>query len=178
MSASVAPSTSTPAVRLRGAHGAAIVRILFGALWGIDAALKWMPGFVQGQTLADELGKASSVTTPGEHQWLQLWSSVGLADPSLFAHAIAVVETVVAVLVIAGLFTRTALIAATLLALGIWTGAEGMHMPWFSPGQTDLGPSVGYVFAGLGLLFAGSARVWSVDALLRQSRAYRARAKQ
>jgi len=161
------PSAGTWAA---SARGAAIVRILFGALWGIDAALKWMPGFVHGQTLADELGGAADVQLPLEHQWLQLWNTVGLANPSFFAHAIAVVETVVAVLVIAGLFTRTALIAAALLAAGIWTGAEGMHLPWFRPGQTDLGPSVGYIFAALGLLFAGSARVWSVDALIARRR--------
>jgi uncharacterized membrane protein YphA (DoxX/SURF4 family) len=154
----------------RGAHGAALVRILFGALWGIDATFKWMPGFVNGQTLHDELGGAEDVRLPVIHQWLQLWNTVGLANPSLFAHLIAVAETVVAVLIITGFLTRPALVAATFLALGIWTGAEGMHLPWFTPGQTDLGPSVGYIFAALGLLFARSNRVWSVDSLLRGRR--------
>jgi thiosulfate dehydrogenase (quinone) large subunit len=163
---------STPAAVLsgRGARGAAAVRILFGLLWLIDAVFKWMPGFVDGQTLPDELGGADKVQVPVEHQWLQVWNTIGLANPSLFAHAIAVVETVVALLVILGLFTRVALIAATLLALGIWTGAEGMHLPWFTPGQTDLGPSVGYILAGLGLLFASPARVWSLDAVIRRRR--------
>jgi uncharacterized membrane protein YphA (DoxX/SURF4 family) len=171
-STTATPSTGSWA---SSARGAALVRIVFGALWGIDAALKWMPGFVHGQTLADELGGAADVQLPLEHQWLELWNAVGLANPSFFAHAIAVVETVVAVLIIAGLFTRSALIAAALLAVGIWTGAEGMHLPWFRPGQTDLGPSVGYIFAALGLLFAGSARVWSVDALIARRRAEGAR---
>ena len=166
-----AAAASSRTGALTKAHGAAIVRILFGLLWGIDALFKWMPGFVHGQTLHDELGGAADVQVPIEHQWLQLWNTVGLASPSLFAHTIAVIETVVAVLIITGLFTRTALIAATLLALGIWTGAEGMHLPWFRPGQTDLGPSVGYIFAALGLLFAGSARVWSLDALIARRRA-------
>ncbi|HEY0247937.1 MAG TPA: hypothetical protein VGC45_06715 [Gryllotalpicola sp.] len=163
---STPPATRSAGAGIRPGRGAAIVRILFGALWGIDAAFKWMPGFVHGQTLSDELGKAAEVNVPIEHQWLQLWNSVGLANPPAFAVAIAIIETLVALALITGSFTRIALIVSTLLAIGIWTGAEGMHLPWFKPGQTDLGPSVGYIFASLALLFTAAAQRWSVDELL------------
>lgn len=147
-------------------HGAAVVRILFGLLWGIDAIFKWQPGFIDGQTLHDELGGASGVTTPVIHEWMQFWNTVGLADASLFAHIIAVVETLVAVALILGAFSNAAFIGSALLSLGIWTGAEGMHLPWFRPGQTDLGPSVGYFFASLALFFALAGATWSVDAII------------
>ena len=43
-----------------------VVRILFGRLRAVDAALKWSPGFIEGQILPDELGKAADV------RWLLL----------------------------------------------------------------------------------------------------------
>ena len=151
-------------------RAAAALRIAFGLVWAVDAALKWMPGFIEGQTLPDELGRAEEVGTPVMHEWLLLWNRVGLADPSLFAHVVAIVETAVAVLLVLGLLSRTTLLASAVLSLGIWTGAEGMHLPWFRDGQTDLGPSVGYVIASLGLCLSSSGAVWSVDSLLARRR--------
>ena len=142
------------------------MRVLFGLVWGIDALFKWQPGFVNGQTLHDELGGASHVSTPVVHQLMQFWNTVGLADPSAFAHGIAILESLIAISLIAGLFSNVGFIGSALLSLGIWTGAEGLHLPWFRPGQTDLGPSVGYIFASLALFFAAAGAVWSVDALI------------
>jgi thiosulfate dehydrogenase [quinone] large subunit len=170
------PATLAPASRpaslqgltlgRRWLHGAAVVRILFGLLWAIDALFKWLPGFVNGQTLTHELGGAAGVSLPVEHQWLQLWNTVGLADPSLFAHILAVIETLAAIALIFGVFSNVALIGSAILSFGIWSGAEGMHLPWFQPGQTDLGPSVGYIFASLGLFFAAAGATWSLDAVI------------
>lgn len=39
----------------------------------------------------------------------------------------------------------------------------------FKYGQTDLGPSIGYVFASLAMFFAGAGAVWSLDAVRRRS---------
>jgi hypothetical protein len=50
--------------------------------------------------------RVSKVTLPIEHQWLLFWNGIGLADPSLFEHAIAVLETLVAIALILGLFTN------------------------------------------------------------------------
>jgi thiosulfate dehydrogenase [quinone] large subunit len=160
------------ATRLRGA---ALLRVAFGLVWAVDAALKWMPGFIEGQTLPDELGRGVEVSTPVVHEWLRLWNGIGLADPALSAHVIAVVETLIALLLVTGFLSRTAFIGSALVSLGIWTGAEGMHLPWFRDGQTDLGPSVGYVVASLGLLAAQAGSTWSVDAVLeRRARERRA----
>jgi thiosulfate dehydrogenase [quinone] large subunit len=102
-----APAALTPG-RL---HGAAVLRIVFGVLWAVDATFKWLPGFIHGQTLGDELGRA-------------------------------------------------------VFSFGIWSGAEGFHLPW-KQGMTDLGPSVGYIFASLALYYAFSGSTWSLDTKLR-----------
>jgi thiosulfate dehydrogenase (quinone) large subunit len=151
---------------LRRLHGAAVVRILFGLLWAVDAVFKWLPGFIEGQTLGDELGKAPEVTVPVVHQWLQLWNAIGTANPPLFAHLIAILETLVAVAILLGAFSNVAFVGSALLSFGIWSGAEGFHLPWDKAGETDLGPSAAYVFASLALLFAAAGTTWSVDSWL------------
>jgi len=143
--------------------GAAIVRILFGIVWSIDAIFKWLPGFVHGQTLSDELGGAAKIDVPVVHQWLELWNSVGLSNPPAFAVGIAIVESIFALLILTGTFSNVAFIGSALLSLGIWSGAEGFHLPWGRDGQTDLGPSVGYIIASLALFYAAAGSTWSVD---------------
>ncbi|PJJ55538.1 hypothetical protein [Compostimonas suwonensis] len=163
---------STPTTRSSGVfgtrwlRGAAVVRILFGVLWAIDAIFKWLPGFIGGETLADELGKVDSVELPVVHEWLQLWNTVGLANPPAFAVVIAVIETLVAIALITGTLSNVAFLGSALLSFGIWSGAEGFHLPW-KDGMTDLGPSVGYIFASLALFYAAAGSTWSVDSRLR-----------
>jgi uncharacterized membrane protein YphA (DoxX/SURF4 family) len=151
---------------LRRLHGAAVVRILFGLLWAIDAWLKWRPGFIDGQTLAHELNP-DAVPTPIVHSWVQLWYDVAGANSGAFAMGTAVIETLLAVALIFGVLTNLALIVTAVFSLGIWTAPEHMHLPWTTPGMTDLGPSIGYVFAALALYFAAAGATWSVDAVIR-----------
>ncbi len=151
----------------RWLHGAAIVRILFGLVWLIDAIFKWLPGFIHGQTLGDELGGAAKVSTPIVHQWLELWNTIGTANPPAFALVIAILESLAAVAIITGAFSNVVFIGSAMLSFGIWSGAEGFHLPWFRDGQTDLGPSVGYIFASLALFFAAAGSTWSVDRWLK-----------
>jgi thiosulfate dehydrogenase (quinone) large subunit len=150
----------------RWLHGAAVVRILFGVLWAFDASFKWLPGFIGGQTLPDELGNDATVGTPVVHQWLHLWNTIGLANPGGFATIIAILETLGAAALILGMFSNAAFIGTAILSFGIWSGAEGFHLP-FHQGMTDLGPSAGYIFASLALFFAAAGSTWSVDTWLR-----------
>jgi len=150
----------------RWLHGAAVVRILFGILWAFDASFKWLPGFIGGQTLHEELGKAAKVHTPVIHQWLVLCNAVAMANPAAFATMMAVLETLGAIALIFGVLSNAAFIGTAVLSFGIWSGAEGFHLP-FHGGMTDLGPSAGYVFASLALFFAAAGSTWSVDTWLR-----------
>jgi thiosulfate dehydrogenase (quinone) large subunit len=150
---------------LRRLHGAAVVRILFGVLWAIDATFKWLPGWIHGQTLGKELDP-TKVPTPMLHGWIQLWHAVAGADPGMFALITAIVESVLAVALILGVFSNLAFIATALWSIGIWTSAEHMHIPYMT-GQTDLGPSIGYVFGALALFYAAAGATWSVDAVIR-----------
>ena len=79
-----------------------MVRIGFGVVWAIDAAFKWLPGFVPGQPLGKEFGKAGKIGTPVLHQWIELWHGLSGANPTAFAVGTAIVETVIAVCLLLG----------------------------------------------------------------------------
>jgi thiosulfate dehydrogenase [quinone] large subunit len=159
--------TSVPMDRsLRRLRGAAVVRILFGLLWAIDAWLKWLPGFIGGQTIAHELNP-QSVSTPVVHGWVQLWHDVAGMNPGMFAMGTAVIETLLAAALIFGILSNLTFIVTAAFSFGIWTAPEHMHLPWGTPGMTDLGPSIGYVFAALALFYATAGATWSVDAVIR-----------
>ncbi len=162
----VIPS-APPAPGCRRVHGAAIVRILFGVLWAMDATFKWLPGFIHGQTLGHELGAADEVHTPVIHQWISLWHSVGTSNPTAFATGTAIIETLIALGLIFGAFSNLVFIGSAVFSFGIWSAAEGFHLPWHQ-GMTDLGPSVGYIFASLALYFAAAGTTWSLDTWLRE----------
>jgi uncharacterized membrane protein YphA (DoxX/SURF4 family) len=160
----VVPTSTT---NLRRLHAAAVVRIVFGVIWAIDATFKWLPGFVHGQTLGKELGAGDDVSTPIIHQWIQLWHSVGTANPSAFAVGTGIIETIIAICMLLGAFTNLVFIGSAVFSFGIWSAAEGFHLPWSKPGITDLGPSVGYVIASLALFLAAAGATWSADTWLR-----------
>jgi uncharacterized membrane protein YphA (DoxX/SURF4 family) len=134
-------------------------------LWAVDATFKWLPGFIHGQTLGDELGKAEDVHTPVFHQWLQMWHAIGTSSPGTFAVITAIIETLIALGLILGAFSNLVLLGSAVFSFGIWSGAEGFHLPW-EQGMTDLGASVGYVFASPALFFAFAGSTWSLDTRL------------
>jgi uncharacterized membrane protein YphA (DoxX/SURF4 family) len=105
-------------------------------------------------------------SSPSIHQWLALTNMVGMANPPAFAMGIAIIETLAALALIFGVLSNAAFIGTAMLSFGIWSGAEAFHLP-FKSGMTDLGPSVGYIFASLALFFAAAGSTWSVDSWLR-----------
>jgi uncharacterized membrane protein YphA (DoxX/SURF4 family) len=173
MAATTADPTapSVPSAGSGRAHALAVARIAFGLVWLVDAVFKWLPGFRDPATISAELGKhAKAVNVPVLHQWMMLWYSIGTANPTVFADVVAVIETLIAFGLILGLFSRAVLLGSAIFSVGIWSTAEGLGLP-LRHGQTDIGPSIGYVFASLALYFAAAGTVWSLDARLRRDRA-------
>lgn len=144
-------------------HAAAVVRIAFGLIWAIDASFKFLPGFVHGQTLSDELGKGAEIHTPVIHQWIQLWYHVATAHPGVSAPVIGVIEAAIAIGLVTGAFSNLVFVGSAIFSFGIWSAAEGFHLPWTKPGITDLGPSIGYVIASLALFLVAAGATWSLD---------------
>ena len=135
------------------------LRITFGVIWLIDATLKWLPGFRAGY-MSTIMGEAQS--QPGWLQpWFHFWIRLQHPDAMFLAYLVAVVETLIALALIAGFARKLTYLAAIVFSLLIWATAEGFGGP-YTAGAADIGTAVIYavVFAGLLTLsyYAGPAR--------------------
>lgn len=83
----------------------------------------------------------------------------------MFAYLAAIGETAIAVALIFGVFTNLTAVFGSLLALMIWSTAEGFGGPYAS-GSTDIGGSVIYVLVFAGLLLSSSGLYLGFDGKL------------
>ncbi len=138
----------------------AILRIIFGLVWLIDAYFKWQPAF--------QTNFVSYVTGGLDGQpifiqtWIHFWISIIGVNPHLFAIATAIVETAIAFSLIFGLFTRQVIYLGILFALAIWTTAESFGGP-YKAGSTDIGAAIIYVLVFIALLLGKSWKTLSFD---------------
>lgn len=143
----------------------AVLRIVFGCVWAIDAYFKWQPAFINNFTgyLTGAIeGQPSLVQA-----WIDLWVRGVGVDPHLFAIIVALGETAIAIGLIFGLFTKVAHVGGMMMALVIWSTAEGFGGPYM-PGSTDIGAAIIYFILHLALWLGKSWRHYSLDALLRE----------
>lgn len=136
------------------AHGIGACRILFGVVWAIDAQFKWRPDFIHNMVSYLTSGQAGQ--PPLVRDWIGLWVNVIKVDPTFFAYMVATAETALAIALLFGVFSNLAYIGGGLLALVIWSTAEGLGGPYVA-GSTDIGASIIYaiVFAILFYSHAG-----------------------
>jgi uncharacterized membrane protein YphA (DoxX/SURF4 family) len=154
--------------RIRPTWPKDVLRVSFGIIWLIDAVLKWLPGFRSGY-MGMLMGQAQD--QPGWlRPWFTFWINVQHPRAIFFAYLVAVIETLIAVAVIAGFARKLTYMSAIVFSLMIWATAEGFGGPYTS-GASDIGTAVIYAvfFAGLLALmvYSGPAR-YSADYYLEQ----------
>jgi thiosulfate dehydrogenase [quinone] large subunit len=147
----------------------AVARIAFGVLFGIDAALKWLPSFSRGGFLDQVTG-----ATQGQPGWLQpwfhFWVRVFSSNPKLFAYATALVETLIALALVFGVARAVTYFAAVLYTLGIWAIPEGFGGP-YTHGATDIGTGIIYAVVFLALYqldTLADESPWSLDPVIER----------
>jgi thiosulfate dehydrogenase (quinone) large subunit len=129
--------------------GLTAIRVVFGLVWAIDAAFKWAPAF-QAQFLSDVTSAEDGQPGPVK-AWIRVWVTLLKSNPHLFCYLLAIAETLLAIALIFGIFTRLACVLGALLSLIIWSTAEGFGGPYRLGMSTDIGTSIIYVlvFAAL-----------------------------
>ncbi len=133
-----------------------IVRVLFGVIFGIDAALKWLPGYRN--TYISQLKSAAAGQPAWLHGWYHFWISVQSSAPTLFAVLTGLAETGLALVLLLGLARRLGYSAGIVYTLLIWAVGEGFGGPYHS-GATDIGTGIVYALLFVTLLtFAPPAR--------------------
>ncbi|MGD0054130.1 MAG: DoxX family protein [Acidimicrobiales bacterium] len=145
-----------------------VFRVVFGLIWGIDAALKWLPGF------RSTYVAAISGVAKGQPTWLawwfDFWVKLQTPRPDFFAYLVAILETLVAVAIILGFARKFTYISSAVLGVVIWSVAEGFGGPYMS-GSSDIGTAIIYALVSMGLLtlcyYVGTSR-YSVDYYLER----------
>ena len=146
------------------------VRIAFGTVWLVDAALKWATHFRA--DYIDHLKVGSRGRAVWLDGWFRFWVDLQSPHPSFWAYLVAVSETLIALALLIGFARKLSYTAALIFSLLIWSTAEGFGGPYTGPSaDVDAGAGIIYalVFASL-LAFAyyvGTSRL-SVDYYLEQ----------
>ena len=143
----------------------AVLRILFGFVWLIDASFKWSPAFIN--NLTNYLTQGAQGQPALVQSWINLWIRGVSVDPHLFAILVAIAESAIAIGLIFGLFTEIAIVGGIAMTLVIWSTAEGFGGP-YAPGSTDIGAAIIYAIVFIALWLGRSWRYLSLDDLLRK----------
>lgn len=153
---------------LRISRQVALLRIVFGVMWAVDALFKWQPSFVSG--FVDQVNGAAVGQPSWLMPWFHFWSRLLSFNPHLFAIFTASVESAIAIALLLGIMRSSSYLAAVIFSLLIWSVAEGFGGPYGSS-STDIG--TGIIYAIVFLALYGLERLvkpssWSVDNYLNQ----------
>ncbi len=144
------------------------VRVTFGVIWLVDAALKWRPSFRR--DFLDFLEEGAKGQPGWLEGWFDFWIDLQMSSPQRWAYLVAVTETLIAVALILGFARKVTYIGGAVFSLLIWSTAEGFGGP-YTARSTDVGTSLIYAVVFLSLL-AISAQLgpsrYSVDALIER----------
>jgi uncharacterized membrane protein YphA (DoxX/SURF4 family) len=126
----------------------AAIRIVFGIVWLLDAALKWLPGF---RTTYEAGVTYGGQGQPGWLQpWFRFWVDMQRPNITVFVYLIAVTETVLGLALVIGFARKLTYLGGLAFSLLVWGVAEGFGGPYAS-GSVDIGSAIIYavVFAAL-----------------------------
>jgi uncharacterized membrane protein YphA (DoxX/SURF4 family) len=154
-----APSDINP----RRLTGLALLRIAFGAIWAVDASLKWQPAF---QANFQQILSGVAQGQPGFLSWwFGLWQFVVSGRAPVFAILTASTETYLAVALLTGFARKFTYSLGILYGLFVWSVAEGFGGPYMPGTTTDVGAAIIYSFLFIALLLVDAGRL-SIDNLI------------
>ncbi|OOG46304.1 nitrite reductase [Rhodanobacter sp. C06] len=124
------------------------LRVAFGIIWVVSAALTFSPDFAS--HYVGYLHNAATGQPAWSAWWFQLW--IGLVTPhaGLFVWATRIAESLLALALLLGFARKITYIVGLLFSLLIWSTAEGFGGP-YSVGANNIGAALSYVliFAAL-----------------------------
>ncbi len=143
----------------------ALLRIVFGGVWAIDAYFKWQPTFLN--NFIDYLTQGAQGQPTLVQGWINLWIHGVSVDPHFFGVIVAIAETAIAVGLIFGLFTKIAMMGGIAMTLVIWSTAEGFGGPYMA-GSTDIGAAIIYAILFIAIWVGKCWRHFSIDAWFKR----------
>ena len=141
----------------------AVLRIIFGVVWAIDASFKWSPSFTDG--FLDQIKSAGDGQPAWLDPWFHFWVQLLGSNAHLFAALTAITESLIAIALLLGIARQVTYLAAALFSLMIWSIAEGFGGP-YSATSTDIGTGIIYAvvfFSLYGLERMATPPKWALD---------------
>jgi nitrite reductase (NO-forming) len=130
--------------------------VLFGVVFGVDAVLKWLPGYRH--TYIAALKSASASQPAWLHGWFHFWITLQSKAPASFAVLTGLAETGLALVLLLGVARRAGYAVGVVYSLLVWSVGEGFGGPYAS-GSTDVGTGIVYALLFVTLLaFSPPAR--------------------
>jgi nitrite reductase (NO-forming) len=131
------------------AVAAAGLRVAFGVIWAVGAALTWAPDFA-----VHYVGYLHNAAQ-GQPAWLAGWFAmwIGLVTPHamLFTWLTRIIETVIALALLTGFARKTLYVVGALFSLLVWSTAEGFGGP-YTVGANNMGTAISYVLIFVALM--------------------------
>ena len=150
-------------INSRAVMGIALLRVAFGAIWAVDASLKWQPAF---QANFQQILSGVAKGQPGFLSWwFGLWQLVVSGRAPIFGLLTASTETYLALALLTGFARKFTYSVGILYGLFVWSVAEGFGGPYMPGTTTDVGAAIIYSLLFLALLLVDAGR-WSLDTLI------------
>jgi nitrite reductase (NO-forming) len=133
------------------------LRILMGIVWLSDGFLKFYSGFAGSflSTLQDQQSSNPSWLSG----WFQFWINVTGSNQVAVVYTVGFFELALGAALVLGFMRKLAYTGGVVLALLIWSIAEGfggIFTP-ITPASTDIGTGIMYAFALFGLILINAA---------------------
>ncbi|EIL99874.1 multicopper oxidase domain-containing protein [Rhodanobacter denitrificans] len=142
------PDSGKPAPSTWPAVAGTALRVAFGLIWAVSAALTWTADFAN--HYVGYLHNAATGQPAWSAWWFELW--IGLVTPHVgfFVWATRIAETLLALALLLGFARKITYVVGILFSLLIWSTAEGFGGP-YSVGANNIGAAISYVliFAAL-----------------------------
>lgn len=107
----------------------ALIRLVFGLIWALDAWLKWQPDFISG--FQDAVAEGAKHQAAFLKPWFDFWIHLTSIDPPILAVLTALLETLIAISLLFGLARRPMYIVglSTAFSSGRQQKASAAHTP-------------------------------------------------
>ncbi|HET7569847.1 MAG TPA: multicopper oxidase domain-containing protein [Gammaproteobacteria bacterium] len=146
----------------------AALRVAFGLIWAVDAALTWTPQFAA--HYVGYLHNAAQGQPAWSAWWFDAWIAIVTPHAGLFIWLTRIAESALALGLLLGFARKSLYLAGALFSLLIWSTAEGFGGP-YTVGATNMGAAIAYVLIFIALIainFRSGASPYSLDYLIEQ----------
>ncbi len=135
------------------AVAAAGLRVAFGVVWAVGAALTWSPDFAV--HYVGYLHNAAQGQPSWLAGWFAMWIALVTPHAVIFTWLTRIIETTIALALLTGFARKILYIVGGLFSLLIWSTAEGFGGP-YTVGATNMGTAISYVLIFVALIAINS----------------------